>query len=101
MSQFRWISFQIAVAMLVFVGIGQIVDITAFGLAPALVAVFVSFCATGLVGQLLNHRAVRRSVVRNEPDSSGSGFVGIDRRIGNGSEQIARTRVGENARKLT
>lgn len=98
MFQARWIAFQIAVAMLTFWWIGTWANLREFGIAPAVVSMFVAFVATGLLIRLLDRRS---GVVRVAQKPKRNRLV-LPRIVGLGeaTKQITRVRIGKNIRKL-
>ena len=63
MSTFAWYSLQIAVAMTVFVTIGETVGVKDFGLAPAIVSMAAAYGVTFVVSEIIDWRR-RRSLRR-------------------------------------
>ena len=101
MLQAKWIAFQIVVAMLTFIWIGTWADITQYGIAPAVISMFVAFVATGLLIRVLDRIALRRTAVSDEFDREVSGPLGSGRDTRNLSQHSSGVRVRENPRKIT
>lgn len=104
MSNFAWYGLQIAIALAVFVLIGETVGVKDRGLAPAIVSMAIAYGATLLVSVFVDwrrRRSLRRFAVSDELKS----HVGSRRRAlrhsSDGPELIGRPRIGQNPRKLT
>lgn len=103
MSNFAWYGLQIAVALAVFVVIGETVGVKDRGLAPALVSMAIAYGVTLLVSMFVDwrkRRSLRRFTVSDELKSHvGSGRRSL-RHASDGPELIGRARIGQNIRKL-
>ena len=100
LTKLKWLTFQFVVAMATFVWIGTWADITKYGIAPAVMSMFVAFIATALLSRLIDWRASRRFRVGNEPQREGSGFLAIGRRPRDLPKKVARPWIGQDIRKL-
>lgn len=104
MSNFAWYGLQIAIALAVFVLIGETVGVKDRGIAPAVVSMAIAYGVTLLVSMFVDWRK-RRSLRRFAVSDELQGSVGSRRRAlrhtGNSPELISGTRIGQNPRKLT
>ncbi len=80
MLQFKWLLFQGVVTMITFILLGQIIDITKFGIAPAVTAMFVAFVASWLLARFIDWRAARRFRVSDQPERKEPSFFGTGSR---------------------
>ena len=66
MMQARWIAFQIVVLCLTYWWLSTWSDVTAYGSAPLLVSLAVSFVATGLLVRFIDRVQARRVDIADE-----------------------------------
>lgn len=100
MLQFKWLLFQGVVTMITFILLGQITDITKYGMAPAAISMGVAFVASWLVARFLNWRDTRRFRISDQPERKEPSFFRAGSRSSDLPEQIAGPRVRQDVRKL-
>ena len=94
-----WFAFQIAVAMAVFAVVYP--GNADLGAAPAIVAMFAAFVATGLLARLIDwFRFSRGAGLNREPGSKQTSLIGLDGHSGDSPQPPSGRRISQDVSKL-